>query len=57
MVHSIAAAPVTECIKQKPIEWTKDTDDSFKLLKRTLAEALILALADFDKAFELDCNA
>lgn len=51
------AAPLTNCLKQKVFEWTPEADESFKLLKRRLTEAPILALPDFDKTFELDCDA
>ena len=50
-------APLTNCLKQKSFVWTDKAQDSFQLLKRKLTEAPILALLNFDKIFELNCDA
>ena len=50
------AAPLTDCLKQPSFVWTKEVADSFCLLKKLLTKAIILALPDFDKTFELDCD-
>jgi hypothetical protein len=37
--------------------WTNEVEESFKFLKKKVIEAPILALPDFDKVFEVDCDA
>ncbi|XP_028071101.1 uncharacterized protein LOC114273497 [Camellia sinensis] len=54
---SSIAAPLTNILKLQAFEWSKEAADSFPLLKKLLTEAPILALPDFDKTFELDCDA
>ena len=54
---STIAAPLTNCLKQKSFVWIDEAQESFQLLKRKLTEAPILALPNFDKIFELNCDA
>ena len=42
---------------QKSFVWIDEAQESFQPLKRKLTEAPILALPNFDKIFELNCNA
>jgi len=44
-------------LKKGTFEWTKPTHDSIEKLKTKLCEALVLALPNFDKLFEIDCDA
>jgi len=37
--------------------WSKETEEAFKFLKKKVTEAPILALLDFEKVFEVDCDA
>ena len=37
--------------------WTKESEESLKFLKKKVTGAPILALPDFDKVFEVDCDA
>jgi hypothetical protein len=37
--------------------WTNEAEESFKFLKKKVTETPILALLDFDKVFEVDCEA
>lgn len=37
--------------------WTNEAKESFKFLKKKVIEAPILALLDFEKVFEVDCDA
>ena len=50
-------APLTNCLKQKSFVWIDEAQESFQPLKRKLTEAPILALPNFDKIFELNCDA
>ena len=42
---------------QKSFVWIDEAQESFQPLKRKLTEAPILALPNFDKIFEFNCNA
>jgi hypothetical protein len=37
--------------------WTNEVEEIFKFLKKEVIEAPILALPNFDKVFEVDCDA
>jgi hypothetical protein len=37
--------------------WTKEVEGSFNIMKKKVTEAPILALPNFDKVFEVDCDA
>ncbi|KAH9321227.1 hypothetical protein KI387_015866, partial [Taxus chinensis] len=50
-------APIIDCTKGREFLWTKATEDSFQFLKKKVTEAPILALPEFDKVFEVDCDA
>ena len=54
---STIAAPLTNCLKKKSFVWTDEAQESFQLLKRKLTKASILALPNFDKIFDLNCDA
>ena len=42
---------------RKEFKWTIGADKSFNLLKEKVTEQLVLALLDFNKMFQVDCNA
>ncbi len=54
---STIAAPLTDCLKRESFEWSVAAQASFENLKKDLTIAPILAVPDFDKTFELDCDA
>ncbi|XP_028550837.1 uncharacterized protein LOC110096704 [Dendrobium catenatum] len=54
---SIIAAPLTECLKDKTLQWTIDQERSFKTLKTALTTAPVLAMPDFNKPFHVDTDA
>jgi len=54
---SLIAAPMTECIKGKVFKWTAAAQRSFKSLKKKMSGAPVLSLLNFDKVFEVECDA
>ena len=54
---STIAAPLTEVLKKEKFEWTRAAQQSFEELKEIITRAPTLALPDFDKLFEVDCDA
>ena len=59
-VHNFSslASPLNELVKKDtPFFWTEKHDLAFQRLKVQLNNALILALPNFSKTFELECDA
>ena len=50
-------APITKCLKGDKFKWTSEADEAFELLKKKVTEAAILILPDFNKEFEVECDA
>ena len=48
---------MTDCTKGREFSWGKEAEESFQYLKKRVTEAPILALPDFEKVFEVDCDA
>eukprot|EP01018_Ginkgo_biloba_P014349 Gb_07058 [translate_table: standard] len=54
--RSVITAPMTECIKGKTFQRTNAAQHSFELFKRK-TEVPISTLSDFNKIFEVECDA
>ena len=54
---SFIVAPITECLKGDKFKWTTKADEAFELLKKKVTKAPILILPDFNKVFEVECDA
>ena len=46
-----------DVLKSKEFWWTKEAEKSFQLLKSSLVEAPVLALPNFSKTFQVECDA
>jgi len=50
-------APLTACIMKGEFKWSVVAQRGFELLKQKVIERLVLALSEFDKVFQVDCDA
>ncbi|XP_078434274.1 uncharacterized protein LOC144705461 [Wolffia australiana] len=49
--------PIMDILKNDKFEWTPSADKAFELLKKLMTEAPVLKLSDFNKVFEVACDA
>ncbi|GKV46466.1 hypothetical protein SLEP1_g53447 [Rubroshorea leprosula] len=55
---STIAAPLTEIVKKSVgFKWESEQENSFNLIKENLISTSLLALPDFTKTFEIECDA
>ena len=54
---STLVAPIIESVKGGVFKLTKETQERFEAIKRKMTIAPVLTVPDFNKVFELDCDA
>ena len=54
---SFIVAPITKCLKGDRFKWTSEANEAFELLKKKVTIAPVLILPNFNKVFEVECNA
>ena len=50
-------APIIECLKGYTFQQTDETKTNFQMVKQKMTEATMLASLDFEKLFEINCDA
>jgi len=54
---STIVAPMTEVLNGKTFEFSEKANSAFEDIKARLTQAPVLALPNFDKVFEVECDA
>ena len=56
-IRKIIATPVIKCLKKGKFKWEEKQEVNFALLMEKLSIVLILALSNFSKVLEDECDA
>lgn len=51
------AKPLTDLTKKEGLKWNEKVQQAFEELKKMITIAMVLALPNFEKEFELECDA
>jgi len=54
---SSIVAPMIDVLKGKSFEWSAQAHSAFEEIKKRLTSAPVLALPNFSKIFEVECDA
>ena len=49
-------APITDCLKKGPFQWTPKVGFAFNEIKEMMSSAPVLSYLDFSKVFEVTCD-
>ncbi|KAL6562636.1 hypothetical protein OROGR_003643 [Orobanche gracilis] len=50
-------APITNCLRKGEFRWSQSATEAFELVKKKMTEAPVLRHPDFNKVFEVACDA